>query len=424
MQPLLCLLWAIALGAALAGPLYWAMYRANREPETSKPPSHPPDFPFILYLTPACRIALGACAHPSRLRRMTAECIARRIKNATFPAGERPPRLEQFASWPQQAALLCANRLDELAALHACLRERFGEPPAAAAGPVSAEEGAAAPAWLTAMTLGLLLASLLLWLAGQAAQCGRCAALPPPVAQVPPPPPPLPEPEPQPPAPKAVTIAELSTDTFFDYNRNEPMSKAHRERVRAELETLFARYDGIEIIDIAAHTDPIGTNADNEKLGQQRARFVLGVIREIIDSARRPAQFKSTTLPASSTGNGPSAGDFAFWHYCFNEFYLEPKLAAQPLPLKNLAPARSNQRTPCERATAETGRNGEGYPACARLAVPARGKVAPGYPQGAERLRELLACVAPMRHVLIKFRYEQLRSGAIPPRVSLLHKEW
>jgi hypothetical protein len=109
--------------------------------------------------------------------------------------------------------------------------------------------------------------------------------------------------------------------------------------------------------------------------------------------------------------DGPSKGDHAIWRACFEEYFLR---VTNDRPLVDLDPSDNPEgRVPCSRADVNTGSDGR-FPACARLMLPERKeKVPPGYPLAADRLREMTACLAPMRHVLIEFKYQREQvSGA------------
>ncbi|KJK15337.1 hypothetical protein UB48_21665 [Pseudomonas sp. 2(2015)] len=175
--------------------------------------------------------------------------------------------------------------------------------------------------------------------------------------------------------------------------------------MREDLKALFLPFNGIEVLAIVAHTDPIGGTEDNKLLGEKRAQFIRNMIQEIIAAPARSQQFSDNPLPTDGVLDGPKKSDFAFWQSCFKDYYLDVKDGFYPL--LNLSRKKNiDNRPACTEATAETGRDGL-YPACARLKIPEPDQPYPkGYAQRAERLQQLTACLAPMRHVFIKFRFD------------------
>lgn len=409
-MPLLpCALWLIFLGAALAAPLYWLFRRRTAVRQVAKGPE-PSSLPTgILFLTPACMRALGRCADPARLRHMSVESIERRLNRAKFSDSDRRPTPEQYASWPEQARLLCAGSRDELEALQRSLKEKFGLPVPEAKPEAPLDRDPAerrALARLIALTLAFLFLSLLSWWI--AAPCKNIAAPykcpdPPVVTTVPP--------VKGPTIVLVVSMVELSSDLVFDYNTYEPISPAHRDKLKTQLAKLFSQFYDIQIISIQGHTDPIGATADNQLLGERRAQFIGKLIKEIMDAHVRKGQFSDLKVPVKTTGNGPHGSDFAIWSACFREFNLRPQEDQRSRPLVNLPPKKKDNRVQCDEADADTGANGAPYPACARAPIPKPGSALNrNYAYRAERVREMIACLAPMRHVEINFK-----STRVPP---------
>lgn len=323
---------------------------------------------------------------------MTAEAIGRRLDRFPFPAEEPRPSADRYATWPGQAALLCAGKLDELEALQETLVDKWGAPSALLpSAPNKDEDGAAAPGlgrlfWqLLALGALLLLAALLAgWIASRSAACD-CDV------------PPVPGDGP------TVETANLSADLLFDYKMSQPRSDAHRAKIVADLRGLFHEFDGIRIVGVAAHTDPIGSTKDNRTLGQARASTIRGLIAGIIAQPEREGQFAPDPMPPDQAPDGPGREDAPYWKTCFTQYQLNiPKLER---PLINLNPLKNtDNRVSCSNASADVV-----YPACARPDVPKFGqRLGRGYAQRAENLRELTGCLAPMRHVLIRFSYVRL----------------
>jgi len=398
MPSLSCMLWLLFLGAALAGPLYWLLRRRRARAAPPGRPAVPDPGSGILYLSPACIRALRACAAPERLRTMSDENIERRLKRGRFTDKDPMPTPERYGSWRQQATLLCAGRYAELAQLQRDLIAKYGAPPV----PPQALPVAPAPARQERgdlpRFLALMLAFLLLALVAYVV-AGRCK---------PPPAPVCPEKQTCPvvPVPTVSTI-ELSSDMLFDYNKDRPISDAHERNAKAQLRDLLAQHEHIEILSIEGHTDPIGSTSFNRSLGARRAAYVGTLLAALMPGH---AGGKAPQELASAAGSGPNRDDFEIWRACYAA-YFQPGVAKQGWrPLDNLPASLNDGRIPCRQATLETGREDGRYPACRR--APSDGTAPKDYAQRAERLRELIACLAPMRHVKIRFRSQRLVPAA------------
>jgi hypothetical protein len=418
MTDVLCFVWAFLLGAALLCPLAWWLCRRNRPVERDR--DRPtPDPLVILWLTPACQTALGRCAQPIRLRAMTAKCIAVRLAGASFPPGESPPPRERFGTWPEQARLLCAGELEQLRVWQQELVRELGGPSPAVVAPAPSDAGEAERPryplrWLALMLL-LLLGSLLAFVAARQLDQCWCPPQPlddgPPVRPVPVTPTPTPCPTPTPAGTPTGTTLSMSTDLLFDFNRREPYSDLHLGKMQAALAELFGQFEGIEIKSIQAHTDPIGGTTENKALGDARARFIRDLVERVRLDPQHAGRFKGTPLPDPVPSDGPSHGDSTIWEECFERYYR----ANPDKPLVDLR-RQSNQdgRPLCSQATAVTGPD-VAFPACARLpTLPPRGMSTAAYARSAENFRELAACLAPMRHVLIRIEY----SGRVAPTAT------
>ena len=401
-----CNLWAILLGAALGPIAYAAFFLLNRtaaesedviKEDAQKQLASGP----ILYLTPRCVMALGRCGRPSALRRMTPEAIGRRLTRFRFPPQEALPSAAQYATWPDQARLLCAGKLDDLKGLREKLTKELG-PPNQVLSPVPAREddrevvAVRRPGgffWL-ALALGalLLLAALLAgWIAGHSSACAckptvidRSVTITP-----------------------TVTTASLSTDLVFDFKMSQPRPGAHTDKLVSDLRQLFQSFGGIRITGVSAHTDPIGGTTDNQVLAKARATAIGGLIVGIIAQPDRPGQFVSDKVPIEQAdGPGQVPADARFWDFCFTKYYLNVH-EAQQQPLVDLRPSKNtDHRVPCSQVSKA---GGYPYPACAVPDVPGPGhRPQRGYAQRAENLRELTTCLAPMRHVLINFSYDRI----------------
>lgn len=307
-----------------------------------------------------------------------------RLARASFPADESPPISDQYATWPEQARLLCAGELVQLRALQLELAKQLGEP--VEANPEVRDERRFERdrpdlLWLLLMAL-LLLASLASYIAASRSQACDCEA-PPPITR----------------PPRArVTILPMSTDFLFDFNLRDSYSRVHEQRTLQALSVLFNQFDGITIKSIEAHTDPIGKTETNKKLANDRAQFIHDLVARVIADSKFRDRFKPGELPPPEPSDGPSSNDRAIWEECFNKFYR----AVPDKPLSNLS---DGSRPACSQPIAVTGEKVL-YPACSRL-TRTRSMSAAAYARSAENFRKLTACLAPMRHVLIKISYER-----------------
>ena len=339
-------------------------------------------------------LALGRCGKPSILRRMTAEGIGRRLERFPFPPLEARPTADRYATWPDQARLLCAGKLDELKALREKLVDELG-PPGDPSPPASAREddndsaAAARFGWLFWLVLAfgalLLLAALLAgWIASRSPVCG-CSKDPGP----------------------GIETVNLSADLLFDFKMSQPRSDVHRAKIVSDLRGLFHDFHGIRIVAVAAHTDPIGGTQDNQALGRARAATIRHLIADLINHKERDGQFAGDPLPPDQVTDGPGRDDAPFWRTCFTQYQLNVPKAQRPLV--DLRPSKNtDHRVPCSQAGAS---DPYPYAACARPDVPnPRQRPGRGYAQRAENLRELTACLAPMRHVQIQFSYQRLET--------------
>lgn len=399
MVQILCVFWALLLGLGLAslGCFLWRLIRSKRlgDEEPSTDTQARSALP-ILYLTPVCIAALGRCAHPAKLRRMSSQCIGRLLERFPFPQGEARPTEERYSSWPEQARLLCAGNTEALHALQQTLIAALGNPaePRQASKPSASStsqgsvhaSGFDRGAWLPAfLAVPLLLAALIAWWEASQSTACRCAesVMPPGGGNA---------------------SGDLSTDLIFDFDRSTPRSPAHEAKLLADLHNLFREFDGIKIRAVVAYTDPIGSTEENRDLARRRAATIRTLIEKIVREL--PAQFAIDPLPPDQASlDEPSRReDAAFWQACFSRYFSD--LAPADRPLVDLPEAKnSDNRVPCSRASAT---DIYPYPACARLPIPTSNQNLPlGYAQRAEDLRELIECLAPMRRVLIQFSYDR-----------------
>ena len=265
----LCSLWAILLGSALV-PVAYCLYHLIRSwSEQAESPAQaneprPPVSP-ILYLTPVCIAALGRCARPSKLRNMTPVCIGRLLERFPFPEWETRPPAERYATWPDQARLLCAGKSDALGELQKELVGTLGSPTVPATEALAANGVDQAPEEASnrhhrlrlpaLLALLLFLTSLLAWWIATHSlrcECSRTDTVTVETLIVD--------------TPDSWTSEDLSTDLIFDFAMWEPRSPAHRAKLMADLRSLFRQFDGIKIRAVVAHTDPSAVRTTTVRL--------------------------------------------------------------------------------------------------------------------------------------------------------------
>jgi hypothetical protein len=357
-------------------------------------------------LTPACAAALDECAEPAILAQAS-ETKIKTLLDARFhkPPKEDFPQQQHYRTWPEQAAMLASGRYEALRKWQKAWQDKDTTSP----NELVREDGVSSidrplpgrDRWfivallllIVALVSGLVLTRL------QTCNCGttRDCASPSPVTI--PPPAKTPTTQPPPPNPKPVRL-ELATDAIFDYKMP---GTYHPAVLRSRLRSLLQRFEGIQIVRVEGHTDPIGSTDDNKTLGRMRAETVLKAIGALINDAKA-GQFASAELPPHAASAGPQAEDVDVWRYCFDRFQLK---VAEPRfrPLRNLsASLNPDKRPPC---TAENAKAGTGYPACAGpydKTIPRDLKV---YARQAENFREMTSCLSPMRHVVVVISYDR-----------------
>jgi OOP family OmpA-OmpF porin len=96
---------------------------------------------------------------------------------------------------------------------------------------------------------------------------------PPPAVAVAPPPPPAPTPPPPPPPAPTVQKITLASKALFDFDKSvlKPEGKAAIDR---EIIAKLRDVQKLELVLVTGHTDPIGSQAYNQKLSERRADAV------------------------------------------------------------------------------------------------------------------------------------------------------
>lgn len=394
MPTLLCALAPMLFGAGMATLLLpWLFYRARRPwPEHAhQRTSTATRDSTILWLTPACESALGERARPGRLRRMSPRCVAE-LLHARLPEAQWPTDM-QIATWGPQADLICRGRYGELQIYQRTLNERHasGHPPE----PPEPPAGSGHRRHLLISWIGLLLILLSLLLFYVARNRGWCAA---PAASSPACPPPVTHPVEQ-------TVV-LNANWIFQYNTAFEYTPAHKAILDETLKNVFKDRREITISSIAAHNDPIGSDAFNRKLATERREYVWQAIRELAQTPAMRGRFHlQQTAPVESGTDKVVKGsddDARFWNTCYEKFYTSDPASR---PLEQLDKALAGARPPCSAGGAVASAGGVIlYPACRAMTARDVRRAAPRVVfQKLNRFQDLAACLAPMRHVLITF---------------------
>lgn len=419
MSNILCGLCPFLFGAALAWLVFWLI---ARRPAAAKPPNSDPELPFdLLWFSPACRAALGdRCSRPGRLRKMRKECIAKFLKNAHFPPHEIPPDETQYSTWPMQADLICQGKfasLREWQSAELVKRAVGAEEPTAEHK--SRTRRSPDDMFLLLVFIGLLIAATLCgYMASTHHWCGTCVAHPcppPPICST---------------CPDSTRDIELtvSSDVLFDFKEAKIQGDARRKRAIELLSNAFKDFERVNFYGVSAHTDPIGTISSNKNLAYKRAQDILSLLDLVNkDPARKTPltdQKLDENLIDSRLGLGADADteDRQIWRECFSEYYLgkEKPISAFDKPLLDLPPdSLTTDQLSCSKASIDTGAN-DPYPGCARPQGPI-GNARHTYEVG-ERFRQIVECLAPMRHVLIKFRVLSFKPNKSAPNSTTTPK--
>ena len=397
MKAIYCALPYLLLGAVLAAPLFWWLDQRWRKTR----PSNATRNDVILWLTPRCAEALGECAAPGNLRRMSSESIAKRLDRVSFPADEQKPDIAQYSSWPGQAQHLYLGNYEKLRLLQDTLPNQSYK---------EESESKQTKGYMFGDLLALLLMIILLLSAFVASRlianhpdwcsidrpisCNNNVG-----SKI-----------------KTVTIP-FDTDLVFDFNRSDPISEEHTLRAKNLLTRLLKQYQSIRFTGLSAQTDPIGSEISNRALADKRANFVRTILGEIIAKDESGIFLDDTISTSVINESVPSLADYKLWNTCFKKFQID----ALNKPLEDLPADRNpNNRPLCLQADSDVA-EGKPFPACRRLMIPKmhsddnaikvpRAEIR-SYAMRAENFRELTACLAPMRHVLITFEHTQNREG-------------
>lgn len=391
MKSIYCVLPYLVLGAALTLPLYVLLTYFCR----SRRPPPPQPAPAILWLTPHCAEALGACAAPGNLRRMSSDDIAKRLDRITFPVPDEKPTPSQYGSWPTQAQHLHAGEYEKLRLFQVELqRSAIGGKGAAR---VDHAPGRYNLFLLLLMMLALLLTSVGLYVSWRyPTLCLTTTPCDHPTG-----------------TDTKKTTLSFDTDMLFEYNRSTPVSDTHTLKAKQNLSRLLSQYRDIQSIGLSAQTDPIGSEIFNSTLAKNRAEFVREMLEEI-SAQSPPGVFLERAVPIKLLGESqPNQADYELWNRCFRKFQLE----VPNKPLEDLPADRNPRNRPlCLQVTNDVA-PGQFFPACRRLMAPKpreddKARKIPraelvAYAERAENFRELTSCLAPMRHVLITFKHTQ-----------------
>lgn len=202
---------------------------------------------------------------------------------------------------------------------------------------------------------------------------------------------------------------EVSTDLIFDYNQDQSYSDEHKRKMDRQLADLFGDYDEIEIIRIVAHTDPVGSTERNLGLARRRGDFIRDSLARVAQSPQLKSKFQKDVAPVGIVyPHGPSGEDSPYWRACYARFY-----SADPAkrPLEQLDRALVGNRPACSAASPDMGKDGI-YPACRGLRPSDAGRMSgPRFWQRMENFREMAACLAPMRHVVVQFNRARIVSA-------------
>jgi hypothetical protein len=199
----------------------------------------------------------------------------------------------------------------------------------------------------------------------------------------------------------------LNANWIFQYNTAFEYTPAHKALLDEALKNVFKDRRDITISSIAAHNDPIGSDAFNRDLADARREYVWQAILALAQTPAMQGRFlplqqtAPVVLGTDKVVKG-SDDDSRFWNACYEKFYTsDPKSR----PLEQLNKALAGTRPPCSAGGAIASADGAIlYPACRALAPnDVRRTESRVVFQKLDRFQDLVACLAPMRHVLITF---------------------
>ena len=210
----------------------------------------------ILWLGLTSRDALGACASPCKLRTMTVDCIARRLRahSDSFGHDEPMPSRAQFSTWPHQARLIAEGDLEGLRDWQSAALDR---PPDAPPLPPVVEPTRPIRLAFLLWQLPWLIALTAVWVL-------YCIPSPP-----------------CPPPPHATVTLRLSlaADQLFDFN-DSTLSPLRGLYLKARLDRLLRQFASVRIESVDAFTDPLGTRAYNEDLSRRRRQTIAEFLQQ------------------------------------------------------------------------------------------------------------------------------------------------
>ena len=385
-----CWIFFLLLGAFLGGLLLWWLNRRHLIAPLSVQPSGEAMSPQILWLTPACKEALGECAKLQNLRRMDAAGIARRLFKRAFPAQEAYPLPWQYATWPKQAQLIFDCEFGALHEYQDSLREQErkktetgSSPPQA--GPSSTASDTATETnadWVSLALLAILaLATLIaLLLASNNQWCAPAAC---PVAL-------------QPPS-KVRFLIELPAEQLFDYKLGIIQPEANRSKVKSDWKRIFSRYETIKVQRIVAKTDPIGGSSYNARLVKARQADVLAMLNEIRTEVPGQSGPDSFVVEGATNDSTTAIEQFQndIWSQCKRRYHDE----LQEARLRPLVPCKD-----CASAVPPPATWNYGEHMLASYGVAARpaGWSLRNVVELMQNERYLVGCLAPMRRVILE----------------------
>lgn len=387
-----CWIFFFLLGAFLGGLLLWWLNRRRPIAPLPVQPSGEAMSPQILWLTLACKEALGECAKLQNLRRMDAAGIARRLFKRAFPAQEAYPLPWQYATWPKQAQLIFDCEFGALHEYQDSLREQERERKKTEAGSSLPQAGPSSTAsdtaietnadWLSLTLLTILAVATLITLL-LASNNQWCAPATCPVVVQPP--------------TKERFVIELPAEQLFDYSLGIIQPEAHRSKVKSDWKRVFSRYEMIKVQRIVAKTDPIGGSSYNSRLAKERQADVLAMLNEIRTEV--PGSSGPDSFVVEGATNDSTAAIEQFQHDIWSQCKRRYNDELQEAWLRPLVPCKDCESTV---PPAASWNYGEHMLASYRVVAQSAGWSTRNVVELMQNERYLISCLAPMRRVILE----------------------
>lgn len=390
----LCWLVPLLLGGAVVPWLLWIIVRPRlRCPKGKLAQGAVSSSLRILWLTPACREALGECGKLARLSRMSEQDVGRLLFSSPLRDGEEYPTRDQYKTWPRQAELICAGSFDELQRYQA---ELIGDAAPEAVPEVSslfACEDGSLKLNFDRITIAVSGSMLLLAVVGHAlihsrggclCASGDCGV-----------------------SPDKTVLLKVQSEQLFAYNDSKVSLPSVRQVVLDDWAETLRAHKSVKVISIRAMTDPIGGAEYNAALAAQRGAAVRTLLEELADfnvkqPLKYPTRIDRSTIP-TPTGTGADPQQLNIWSACKVAFNDQLPQKVQPL---EACAGKLTEEGCVDEPSGERQRSvfGEFELSSYSYNVRRKDAVSRSVIELMRNERKLIECLAPMRRVLVELQ--------------------